>query len=57
MVFSMVQGVLDATDVLSGNLVGLFLTPARTGHNFPYETPEFAIDVIRKVLAETGGWA
>ena len=30
------------------------VTPAGTGHNFPYETPEFVIDVIRRVLAETG---
>ncbi len=29
------------------------VTPAGTGHNFPYETPEFIIDVIRRVLAET----
>ena len=29
------------------------VTPAGTGHNFPYETPEFVIDVIRRVLAET----
>ncbi len=30
------------------------VTPAGTGHNFPYETPEFVIEVIRRVLAETG---
>ncbi|MYE10427.1 MAG: alpha/beta hydrolase [Gammaproteobacteria bacterium] len=29
------------------------VTPAGTGHNFPYETPEFVIDVIRRVLDET----
>ena len=26
------------------------VTPAGTGHNFPYETPGFVIDVIRRVL-------
>ncbi len=30
------------------------VTPAGTGHNFPYETPGFVIDVIRRVLDETG---
>ena len=29
------------------------VTPAGTGHNFPYETPEFVIDVIRRVLADS----
>ena len=29
------------------------VTPAGTGHNFPYETPEFVIDVMRRVLTET----
>ena len=29
------------------------VTPAGTGHNFPYETPELVIDVIRRVLDET----
>ena len=28
------------------------VTPAGTGHNFPYETPEFVIDVIRRVFDE-----
>ena len=29
------------------------VTPAGTGHNFPYETPDFVIEVIRRVIAET----
>ena len=29
------------------------VTPAGTGHNFPYETPDFVIEVIRRAIAET----
>ena len=29
------------------------VTPPGTGHNFPYETPEFVVDVMRRVLDET----
>jgi len=28
--------------------------PAGTGHNFPYETPEFLADVVRSVLKPAG---
>ena len=27
-------------------------TPPGTGHNYPYETPEFVLDVVRQLLAE-----
>lgn len=27
-------------------------TPPGTGHNYPYETPEFVLDVVRELLAE-----
>ncbi len=27
-------------------------TPPGTGHNYPYETPEFVVDVVRELLAE-----
>lgn len=30
-------------------------TPPGTGHNYPYETPEFVLDVVRQLLAELGG--
>ena len=30
-------------------------TPPGTGHNYPYETPEFVLDVVRQLLAESGG--
>ncbi|MYJ18831.1 MAG: alpha/beta hydrolase [Gemmatimonadetes bacterium] len=30
-------------------------TPPGTGHNYPYETPEFVLDVIRQLLAELSG--
>jgi hypothetical protein len=26
--------------------------PAGTGHNFPYESPEFVVDVVRRILTE-----
>ena len=29
-------------------------TPPGTGHNYPYETPEFVLDVVRELLAELG---
>ena len=29
------------------------VTPAGTGHNFPYETPDFVIEVVRRAIAET----
>jgi hypothetical protein len=28
------------------------VAPAGTGHNFPYETPEFLLDVVRGLLRE-----
>jgi pimeloyl-ACP methyl ester carboxylesterase len=28
-------------------------TPAGTGHNYPYETPEFVVETVRKVLAQS----
>ena len=31
----------------------LILTAPGTGHNFPYETPDFVVDVVRRVLAES----
>ena len=31
----------------------LLYAPADTGHNFPYETPEFVTDVVRNVLRDT----
>ncbi len=31
----------------------LIHTPAGTGHNYPYETPDFLLDVVRRVLADT----
>lgn len=30
------------------------VTPAGTGHNFPYEAPEFVVDTLRRVLMEAG---
>lgn len=30
-------------------------TPPGTGHNYPYETPEFVLDVVRQLLAELSG--
>lgn len=30
-------------------------TPPGTGHNYPYETPEFVLDVVRQLLAELAG--
>ena len=33
----------------------LIHTPPGTGHNYPYETPEFVLEVIRQLLAELGG--
>ncbi len=32
----------------------LIHTPPGTGHNYPYETPEFVIEVVRQLLAELG---
>ncbi|MCY3610416.1 MAG: alpha/beta hydrolase [Gemmatimonadetes bacterium] len=33
----------------------LIHTPPGTGHNYPYETPEFVLEVVRQLLAELGG--
>ena len=33
----------------------LIHTPPGTGHNYPYETPEFVVEVVRDLLAELGG--
>ena len=30
----------------------LIHTPSGTGHNYPYETPGFVVEVVRGVLAE-----
>jgi len=30
----------------------LIHTPAGTGHNYPFETPDFVLDVVRRVLSE-----
>ncbi len=30
-------------------------TPPGTGHNYPYETPEFVVEVVRELLAELRG--
>jgi hypothetical protein len=30
----------------------LIYTPAGTGHIFPYETPDFVLDVARRALTE-----
>lgn len=30
-------------------------TPPGTGHNYPYETPEFVLNVVRQLLAELSG--
>ena len=27
--------------------------PAGTGHNYPYETPDFLLDVVRRALADS----
>jgi pimeloyl-ACP methyl ester carboxylesterase len=31
----------------------LIHTPAGTGHNYPFETPDFVLDVVRRVLTES----
>ncbi len=33
----------------------LIHTPPGTGHNYPYETPEFVVEVVRDLLAELRG--
>ncbi len=33
----------------------LIHTPPGTGHNYPYETPEFVLEVVRELLAELEG--
>ena len=30
-------------------------TPPGTGHNYPYETPEFVVELVRELLEELRG--